>query len=505
MLSNYFKDEPVRQNQEYDFRMTTMKRLLSGMYHDSIGVLGECSSAKRSKTSDFEESTSINWSHLPDVVITEIFDNLNHTDRINVSSVCKHWRKNLYNKRWWKDITFTVEPDKINKARYLIEAFSRIVSHATIKLNTFSTECMEEFVSLIQILADNPNLKTLIIEPTHCKFFEFPPVEIIKENLENDNAIIKNSIMKCLPKLNKFSIGCIEDLSNEVENFLKLLNRRHSERVTVLGLASVKDEPGKCKKVALRPSIFKPFSGLEILSIDYDEMSDEFLNNLHDATNLRRLVVHLHSIRPSHPGTSNETWQTFKETHPECEFRLTVIHAFKDIHNLHTKVLRKQMPLSHLKVFFCESVNISVLECLSQYYQDTLRSLIWVDSLNQEGGTWAITTPFFETPDPFLLISWLCKKLEEIILYGYKYWEENLIAVARLRGPQLHTLEIAEDDILFSNKSFSPHDTCLKDIPLNLKRSWTPKKRSELHPVICNPTAGDSDEYLLPIVLADLH
>lgn len=73
-----------------------------GMYHDSIGVLGECSSAKRSKTSDFEEATTVNWTHLPDVVISEIFDNLNPTDRLNASSLCKHWRKNLYNKRWVK-------------------------------------------------------------------------------------------------------------------------------------------------------------------------------------------------------------------------------------------------------------------------------------------------------------------------------------------------------------------------------------------------------------------
>lgn len=38
-----------------------------------------------------------------------------------------------------------------------------------------------------------------------------------------------------------------------------------------------------------------------------------------------------------------------------------------------------------------------------------------------------------------------------------------------------------------------------------MKRQWAPIKSSELHPVITNPTAGDSDEYLLPIVLADLH
>ncbi|KAK9893105.1 hypothetical protein WA026_023826 [Henosepilachna vigintioctopunctata] len=486
--------------------MITMKRLLPGMCNESSSVFGECSSAKRSKTSYAEQSPLyaplVNWSHLPDIIIHEIFDNLNFNDRTSASSVCKHWRRNVYHRRWWKCVTFTIEPHTINKARYFIAAFAKIVSFATIKLNTLSTECMEEFVSLIQILANNPNLKSLIIEPSHCRF-EIPPMKL-NDSEESDNVKIVKSITACLPKLHRFSIGCIEDLSNEVEHFLEVISRKHSSRVTALGLASVKDEPGKCKNFSLRPSLIKPFSGLEILSIDYDELCDDFLNNLESAVNLKRLVVHLHSVRSKHPATSNGAWQDFRENHPSCELRLTVIHAFNDISNLHVSVLRKEMPLSHLKIFFCESVNLSVLEYLSQYYRESLRSLIWVDSLSQNDNSWAIATPFYETPDPFLLMSWLCKNLEEVILYGYKYWEENLIAVARLRGAQLRKLEVAEDDILFYNTDFSPHENCLKDIPLNLKRPWAPVQRSDLHPVICNPTAGDSDEYLLPIVLADL-
>lgn len=34
--------------------------------------------------------------------------------------------------------------------------------------------------------------------------------------------------------------------------------------------------------------------------------------------------------------------------------------------------------------------------------------------------------------------------------------------------------------------------------------TWAPLTAEKLHPVICDPTAGDSDEYLLPKVLADL-
>lgn len=41
--------------------------------------------------------------------------------------------------------------------------------------------------------------------------------------------------------------------------------------------------------------------------------------------------------------------------------------------------------------------------------------------------------------------------------------------------------------------------------PANTQHPWKCIKCSDLHPVIWNPTDGDSDEYLLPIVLADLY
>lgn len=36
------------------------------------------------------------------------------------------------------------------------------------------------------------------------------------------------------------------------------------------------------------------------------------------------------------------------------------------------------------------------------------------------------------------------------------------------------------------------------------KPAWAPLTTDQLHPVLCAPTAGDSDEYLLPKVLADI-
>ena len=43
----------------------------------------------------------------------------------------------------------------------------------------------------------------------------------------------------------------------------------------------------------------------------------------------------------------------------------------------------------------------------------------------------------------------------------------------------------------------------LQEVSEALGSIWAPLPNSQLHDVIHNPTAGDSDEFILPIVLKD--
>lgn len=90
--------------------------------------------------------------------------------------------------------------------------------------------------------------------------------------------------------------------------------------------------------------------------MDYDIVSDNFLNTLETAVELKRLVVHINGVDDNHPGTTNAAWQKFKMDHEGCELRLTMIHAYQEVHHLNL-ILKRNMPLSHLKVFFCEFVS----------------------------------------------------------------------------------------------------------------------------------------------------
>lgn len=72
--------------------------------------------------------------------------------------------------RWYSAVTFKLERNNPEKAQFFIKTFGKSVSDAKVKLYTLSYECVEEFIALLKLLKENNNLKSILIEPTHCRF-----------------------------------------------------------------------------------------------------------------------------------------------------------------------------------------------------------------------------------------------------------------------------------------------------------------------------------------------
>lgn len=68
-------------------------------------------------------------------------------------------------------------------------------------------------------------------------------------------------LKSCSPKLHKFSIGCLEDLSLQLEDILENLN---PALITHLGLASVKDIPIKQGGSYFDTNLLIPFTKLRV-------------------------------------------------------------------------------------------------------------------------------------------------------------------------------------------------------------------------------------------------
>ncbi|KAL1493896.1 hypothetical protein ABEB36_009578 [Hypothenemus hampei] len=474
-----------------------MKRYKIG---DMMDNHGECSKPKKSKSCSEQNIHHSRWTQLPSLVLHKIFGYLSPEDRISASSVCQHWRRSLFHPRWWPIMKFKIEHDNIRKAKFYTSNFGHIITEATITLDSLSPICIYEFINLLRLLNQNNRLRSLIIEPSHCRL-EGSSSSCINRSGDSDVIEILDLIIAILPRLNAFSLGGLEELANYSDCIVRNLDPL---KINLLGLASIKDNLTIYEESHFTPDLISSFKNLQTLSIDYDQLSDQFLYNLKDAKNLQRVVVHLHAVPEKHLGTTNNAWKDFKNAHPRCLLRLTVIHAYVDIKTLHSRVLREDMPLSHIKVFFCEDINLELLHILSTFYSRTLQSVMWIDSLSDMPNSWKLTESD-ESPDPFVLMSWLCGQFEELILYGYKYFEENLVAIGRLKGTKMKKVQIPSNDIMGDGCKFPFCTDPLKDITTHLQSAWSPIYVEDLHPVILDPNKGDSDEFLIPFVLADLH
>lgn len=61
-----------------------------------------------------------------------------------------------------------------------------------------------------------------------------------------------------------------------------------------------------------------------------------------------------------------------------------MIHSYVGVKVLDTNILHSAMPLTHLKVLFCESVNTTALSRLAMWYSHRLKSLTWIDSIDRK-------------------------------------------------------------------------------------------------------------------------
>ncbi|XP_071448888.1 F-box only protein 33-like [Hetaerina americana] len=444
------------------------------------------------------------WENLPSVILLEIFSYLSHEDKIRASSVCRQWRCTLFHSTFLRSIHFKARTEDLNslaRTRYLSSCFAKKLRNAIVSLDSLNPLCVREVARVLQKLSENSFVRRLILKPSHCRF-ECPGIEREKLHFIERNIISPlKTIIKHSRELEALSLGCSEELATYSCILLNLLGRFQSRSLRQLHLASVKDDPNNYIILDLDYTLFQPFHMLQVLSLDYDYVSDSLLEIFTKPSNggLKCLIIHVHGITKHHPNTSNQAWSLFCQYNPLCELRLTLIHSYDAVEILHSDILRPRMPLTHLKAFFCEQVNLATLNLLSVWYYKTLRSVWWVDSFPSALLIDAVNEG---QPDPLVMAAWRCTHLEELVLLGYRCYDADLVAIARLRGPKLKRLDVTEEDIVDFLECESFIDLQY-EVSQALKRNWQPISSENLHDVIHKPSVGDSDEFILPVVLQD--
>ncbi|XP_040155085.1 F-box only protein 33 [Anopheles arabiensis] len=447
--------------------------------------------------------SSPNWGQLPALAITNVFQHLDHPDRLNASTVCWHWRSVIFQPRFFKRIQFDVAREQNKKNSFFLQKLAHIVSEAKVTFDSCNLYDVELTAEILYKLSKSARLLSLSILPKYATLVT--PGRFYSE--EEWNYILKLFVQPLIallsrknPPLRALDLGCSEILALHASDFLTLTAKpQHLER---LAFATVKQDPGHYPLGLIEPPLLEKCTALRVLSLDYDSLCDEVLQTL-QLLPLRQLIVHVHGIDEDHFGLSEEAWASFRSKNPETELHLTLVCAYEAVEILHTHILRPSMPLTHLKVLFCEKINCEALEYLSRFHNETLRSLIWVDSMRIEEYRNIMELVMHTEQDPLVMMAWRCKKLQELIVHGYVLDPHNVVGVARLRGRELQVLEVSGIHLSIPSVMVSPF---IEEISAQLGRKWCPLDAKTLPPALRFYPVSDEvrDQYILKYIRKDI-
>lgn len=153
---------------------------------------------------------------------------------------------------------------------------------------------------------------------------------------------------------------------------------------------------------------------------------------------------------------SDDLWLQVKTKNPELKLNMNIINI-EELSRKYELLLKSQMPLESLRIFFCKSLNPELLQFIRDNYCNTLKCFCVIDTITDP--TLRYHNPFRFDADPLVLLAWKCKYLEELTLIGYEMLEINLTAIAQLRN-NLKIFHIPMDCVItlrfgeFQNNNF---------------------------------------------------
>uniref|UniRef100_A0A182NGU0 F-box domain-containing protein n=1 Tax=Anopheles dirus TaxID=7168 RepID=A0A182NGU0_9DIPT len=421
--------------------------------------------------------SSPNWGQLPALAITNVFQHLNHSDRLNASTVCWHWRSVVFQPRFFNRIQFDVAREQNKKNSFFLQKLAHIVSEVNITFDSCNLYDVELTAEILYKLSKSARLLSLSILPKYATLVT--PGRFYSE--EEWNYILKLFVQPLVTLLNRknpplraLDLGCSEILALHASDFLNCTAK--PQLLERLAFASVKQDPGHYPLGLIEPPAFEKCTSLRMLSLDYDSLCDEMLQTL-QLLPLRQLIVHVHGIDEYHFGLSEDAWASFRTKNPDTELHLTLVCAYEAVDILQTHILRPSMPLTHLKVLFCEK--------RIEEYRNIMELVMRTEQ------------------DPLVMMAWRCKKLQEIILHGYVLDPHNLVGVARLRGQNLQVLEVSGLHLSIPSLMVKPF---VEEISVQLGKKWCPLDAKTLPPALRFYPVSDEvrDQYILKYIRKDI-
>lgn len=214
------------------------------------------------------------------------------------------------------------------------------------------------------------------------------------------------------------SLGCIGEFTDHADFLLPKLACLHGTKLQALHISSVKEDPDSYGLIDMPSHLFATFTHLQHLGIDFDYLSNHFLDIFaanNRAAPLKTLIVHVHGIDPQQEKIHNQTWRMLTSRNPTLQVTLNLIHSIDGASRL-LDLLQPAMPLATLRMFFCGHLNVAAIHFIAQHMAASFQHLHVVDGMSE---MWGPT--FYDDgseTDPFVMLAWKCKKLSQFTLIG---------------------------------------------------------------------------------------
>ncbi|XP_019890729.1 F-box only protein 33 [Musca domestica] len=446
--------------------------------------------------------SSAEWGELPSLVLGQIYEYLEPRDRLNASQSCKHWRSVLFQKRFFTNFKLKLNIDNDRQCKFFRHTLYNLTSELIIIFDFINVFHIEKIRRILYRIARCDNLQGLRFQTNNVGLT--PPGDISEENLVDIEQLFVEPLKVFLNRkrtpCNILDLGAIEALTYYGLDFLKSLSR--PQDLKELTLASIKYDPSHYPMFAMENKLIQKCTSLQVLSLDYDTLNEELLHAL-KILPLKKFLICVHGLDRHHPGISERTWAEFSANFNNIELIVSLIYAYEAVEVLQMRILRQNMPITHLRVLFCDYMNVEALEWISLNNSATLKSIQWIDSAYKHSDN-NIMDLFLRTgQDPLVMMSWRCKNLEEIVIHGYILDPHNIVGISRLRGRTLKRLEVSMIDTAPNEASM---DSFIEEINTLLGQKWEPLNLNNTHPALgYMPVADDvRDEYVFDLIRRDI-
>ncbi|XP_077124936.1 F-box only protein 33 [Ranitomeya variabilis] len=473
-------------------------------------------------------------SSLPSELVVHIFSFLPAPDRLRASAACSHWRDCLFYPALWPELRLSLQASLAERPR--LEFLMR-------KCGCFVRELRVEFAAenYLSGSAEAGGASPPSCSAQDAADGEAQPsgrwMEVLRTYLElvlcvlgcvrgnrnlqklslfGDISILQQNGTITSTYLNKADPGGkkmqqIQQLFEEI-----LANSRHLkwlscgfmlEIVTPTSLASLSnpvantiehlsllDNHTSADTTLVTAIELERFVNLRSLALDFcdftAEMTRVLANNNHVPLHRLSLLVHSTSLKSKtlDKMPEDEDWRAL--TRNSGNLRVYMM-AFDVKSDDMLRILKPGIPLERIHFdSYITCVSGAVVDLISRQYDTFLTHFILMNDVNDTSGFPDLSDNRNE--DPLVLLAWRCMRLSLLAIHGYTVWAHNLIAIARLRGPDLKVLEVTEESIDFDQSELADQDVdpvhnLIEQVSIGLARPWRAVMDIELLSVFTEP------------------